>query len=329
MPLNVSSARVADGISFSGEDELAAYRRMLLIRRFEEKAGQLYALEAFHGPCPLSIGQEGSIVGVLMAAEAGDPIITAQRTHGHMLARGVDPRLIMAELLGREAGLSKGRGGSVNMYSPEHGFYGGHSMPGLCASLGTGLAFAARYNSTGAVCLCFFGEGAASRGRVLESYKIAADWRLPIVFVIDNSVAAPGSVIVLGELPSALASSGARVAIPGEQVDGIDVRRARAAASRAIARARRGEGPTILEMLTFSYRGHEGLPAQPGRAEKRRDETDPVAKSRARILADGFATDADIKAIEKDVRDAVNAAAVFAKGAGHPTLDGLQSGVYA
>ncbi len=235
----------------------------------------------------------------------------------------------MAELLGREAGVSKGRGGSVNMYAPEVGFYGGHSLPGLCAALGTGLAFASRYNNTGSVCLCFFGEGAASRGRVLESYKIAADWRLPIVFVIDNSVAAPGSVIVLGELPSALASSGARVAIPGEQVDGIDVRKARAAASRAISRARRGDGPTILEMLTFSYRGHEGLPAQPGRTERRRDETDPVAKSRTRILADGLAAEADIKLIEKEVRDTVNAAAAFAKSAARPEPATLADGVYA
>lgn len=329
MPLNVNAAHVADSIAFSGDEELIAYRRMLLIRRFEEKSGQLYALEAFHGPCPLSIGQEGSIVGVLMAAGPQDTIITAQRTHGHMLARGVDPKRVMAELLGREAGLSKGRGGSVNMFAPEVGFYGGHSLPGHCAALGTGLAFASRYTHTDSVCLCFFGEGMASRGRVLESYKIAADWQLPIVFVIDNSVAAPGSVIVLGELPSALASSGASVAIPGEQVDGIDVRKARAAALRAIARARRGEGPMILEMLTFSYRGHEGLPAQPGRADLRRDETDPVAKSRARILANGFASEADIKLIEREVRETVNAAAAFAKGAKCPEPSALEGGVYA
>lgn len=313
----------AETIAFSRDEELAAYRSMLLIRRFEEKAGQLYALQAIQGSCPLSIGQEASIVGLMMAARDTDPVITGTRTHGHLLARGVEPRRLMAELLGRATGLSHGKGGTARLYAPEHHFYGGHGTAGLNAPLGTGLAFANRYRGDDAVTLCFFGDGAAGRGCVLEAYKTAAAWKLPIVFVIDNNTAAPGAGIVLGVVPSAISEGGTPYAIPGEQVDGIDVRRARAAGRRAIARARGGDGPTVLEMLTFRYRGHGGIPARAGAVEKRFDEADPVSKSRARILQSALVSERELKALEKEVRDVVTAAALAARADPVPAADDL------
>lgn len=312
----------AEDIMFSPDEEIAAYLGMLLIRRFEEKVGQLYALQAIHGVCPLCIGQEASIVGMMRAARPTDPVITGYRTHGALLARGADPAHMMAELLGRRTGLSGGKGGTVRMIAPEHRFYGGHGSAGLAAPIGTGLAFAARSRGEDSVTLCFFGDGAAQRGRVAEAYRAAARWALPIVFVVDNNTAAPGASIVLGSVPSALSESGAPFAIPGEQVDGIDVRRTRAAGQRAIARARRGEGPTILEMLTYRYRGHGGMPERPD-AERRINDTDPLAKSRARILSGGLLSERALKAREKEVREKVMAAALAAKAEPVPTADDL------
>lgn len=310
-----------ENIMFSPDEEIAAYRSMLLIRRFEEKAGQLYALQAIHGVCPLCIGQEAAIVGMMLAARATDPVITGYRTHGALLARGVDPRRVMAELLGRTTGIAGGRGGTVRMFAPDDHFYGGHGSAGLGATLGAGLAFATRYRGGDSVTLCFYGDGAAQRGRVMEAYKTAARWALPIVFIVDNNTAAPGASIVLGSVPSALSESGTPFAIPGEQVDGIDVRRTRAAGRRAVERARRGDGPTILEMLTYRYRGHGGVAARAG--EKRIEDADPVSKARGRILSTGLLSERDLKALEKEVKDTVTAAAVAARSDAAPARDDL------
>jgi pyruvate dehydrogenase E1 component alpha subunit len=314
---------------FSPDEEVRAYRSMLLIRRFEEKAGQLYALQAIHGVCPLSIGQEASIVGMMMAARETDPVITGYRTHGPLLARGVDPKLLMAELLGRKDGLAGGKGGTVRMFAPAHHCYGGHGRAGLGAPLGAGLAFASRYRGDDAVTLCFFGDGAASRGRVAEAYRLAARWSLPIVFVIDNNTAAPGASVALGPIPSALASGGTAAAIPGEQVDGIDVRSAFAAGRRAIGRARSGGGPSILEMLTYRYRGHGGEPARAGAAERRIDEADPISKARSRILESSILTADGLKVLEKGIRDTVVAAAAAARAAPVPDASDLLRSVEA
>jgi len=301
----------AEDIALSPDEEIAAYRRMLLIRRFEEKAGQLYAMQVIQGPCPLAIGQEAAIVGLTMAARETDPMIAGYRTHGHLLARGVEPRRIMAELMGRASGVSGGRGGTVRMFAPERGFYGGHAIPGLTATLATGLAFAARYRDEDRVVLAFYGDGAAARGRVLEAYRIAAEWKLPIVFAIDNNTAAPGAGIVLGRLPSAIAESGRPFALPGIQVDAIDVRSAHAAGRRAIERARAGEGPMLLELLTFRYRGHGGMPARPGL--KRYEEADPVILARERLLRERILGERALKALEREVRDEVATAAQAAR----------------
>ncbi len=319
----------AEDIMFSPEEEISAYRTMLLIRRFEEKAGQLYALQSIHGVCPLSIGQEASIVGMMLAARPSDAVITGYRTHGALLARGVDPGVVMGELLGRTTGLSQGKGGTVRMFAPEHQFYGGHGNAGVGATLAGGLAFAARYRKTDAVTLCFFGDGAAQRGRVFEAYRLAAQFALPVVFIIDNNTAAPGASIVLGSVPSAISQGGTPFAIPGEQVDGIDVRRARFAGQRAIERARRGEGPTVLEMLTYRYRGHGGMPARAGLAERRIEDADPVSKARARILASQLMSERDLKALEKDVKERVAAAAASARAAPTPSASDLYTHVEA
>lgn len=302
-----------ESLSLSPDEDIAAYRMMLLIRRFEEKAGQLYALQAIHGPCPLCIGQEAAIVGMMMEARKTDPVITGYRTHGALLARGADLRLVMAELTGRATGLSGGKGGTVRMFAPEHHFFGGHGSAGLGAPIGAGLAFAARYRDDDAVTLCFFGDGAAARGRVLETYKAAARWALPIVFIVDNNTAAPGASVVLGSVPSAISESGKPFAIPGEQVDGIDVNSVRAAGRRAIDRARRGDGPTVLEMLTYRYRGHGGMPARPGNSVRRLEDADPVMKARARLLTSSLISEKALKALEKEVRDTVVAAAAAAR----------------
>jgi pyruvate dehydrogenase E1 component alpha subunit len=319
MPPPKSAPAIKGDTQFTPEEELASYRAMLLIRRFEEKTGQLYALGEIHGICPLSIGQEASIVGTFMASATADRVIAGSRCHGHMLALGIAPERIMGELMGRTSGISKGKGGTFHMFSRDQRFFGGHATPGQCVPLGAGLAFASRYRDDGAVCLCFFGDDAPNRGVVVETYKIAAEWKLPIVFIIDNNAGAPGSSMALGTIPSAMSQAGLPFAIHGEQIDGIDVRKVRAAARPAIERARRGEGPTILEMLTYRYRGHDVASSANARnAEKRRDEADPVAKSRARILADRIANETALKAVEKDVRDKVNAAAVHARSAPRP-----------
>lgn len=319
-----------ESLMFSAEEDATAYRRMLLIRRFEEKAGQLYALQAIHGPCPLCIGQEASIVGMLMEALPTDPVVTSYRTHGALLARGADPLLLMSELTGRTSGLAGGKGGTTRMFAPEHHFYGGHGNAGFGAPIGAGLAFASRYRRDNAVTLCFFGDGAAARGRVFETYKLAARWSLPIVFIVDNNTAAPGASIVLGSVPSAISESGRPFAIPGEQVDGIDVRSVRAAGRRAIERARRGDGPTVLEMLTYRYRGHGDIPAPIGAGSERRlEDADPVVKARARILASGQLKESELKALEKEIRETVAAASAAARAAPHPDRDDLLASVEA
>ncbi len=320
---SLARSAAADEVAFSPDEEIAAYRQMLLIRRFEEKAGQLYALQVIHGICPLSIGQEAAIVGMMMAARASDPVITGYRTHGALLARGTDPRRVMAELMGRQGGISGGKGGTVRMLAPEHHFYGGHGAAGAAAPLGVGLAFASKYRGEDDVTLAFFGDGAARRGRVLEAYRMAAKWSLPIVFVVDNNTASPGEGIVFGTLPSALAESGRPFAMPGEQIDGIDVRQVRAAGARAIARARAGEGPTLLEMLTFRYRGHGGVAAEPGSAERRIADADPIAKARARLLSSAVLSEAQLRVLEKEVRDQVAGAAQAARAEPEPGADAL------
>ena len=302
---------------FTKEQDLEAYREMLLIRRFEEKAGQMYGMGLIGGFCHLYIGQEAVVTGITMASEKGkDAQITGYRDHGHMLVMGLDPKGVMAELTGRSGGLSRGKGGSMHMFSNEHRFYGGNGIVGAQASLGTGLAFAAKYKGDGSVSLAYFGDGAANQGQVYESFNMAKLWKLPVVFIIENNKYAMGTSIERASATTDFSQRGASFDIPGEQVDGMDVRLVHDAAKRAIEHARSGKGPFILEMLTYRYRGHSMSDPAKYRTKEEvtqyRQERDPIEQVKARLIEGGFQTEEDLKKIENDIRAVVTAAADFA-----------------
>ncbi|OAM75700.1 pyruvate dehydrogenase (acetyl-transferring) E1 component subunit alpha [Devosia elaeis] len=302
---------------FTNEQELEAFREMLLIRRFEEKAGQMYGMGLIGGFCHLYIGQEAVVTGITMASEKGkDAQITGYRDHGHMLVMGLDPKGVMAELTGRQGGLSKGKGGSMHMFSNEHRFYGGNGIVGAQASLGTGLAFASKYTGDGSVSITYFGDGAANQGQVYESFNMAKLWNLPVVYIIENNKYAMGTSIERAAATTDFSMRGASFNIPGEQVDGMDVRMVFDAAKRAIEHARSGKGPYILEMLTYRYRGHSMSDPAKYRTKdevtKYRQERDPIEQVRARLLEAGTVTEEDLKKIETDIRAIVTEAADFA-----------------
>lgn len=307
---------------FSKEDDLLAYREMLLIRRFEEKAGQMYGMGLIGGFCHLYIGQEAVVTGVHMASKEGDASITSYRDHGHMLVVGIDPKGVMAELTGSIDGLSKGKGGSMHMFSTEKNFYGGNGIVGAQVSLGTGIAFAAKYRGDDNVSLVYFGDGAANQGQVYESFNMAALWKLPVVYIIENNQYAMGTSLERGSANTDLSQRGVGFGIPGEQVDGMDVRFVREAAARAIEHARSGKGPYILEMKTYRYRGHSMSDPAKYRSREEvttmRAERDPIEQVKARILESSFATEDELKAVEKEVRALVTEAAEFATDATEP-----------
>jgi len=304
-------------VEFSKEQELSAYRDMLLIRRFEEKAGQLYGMGFIGGFCHLYIGQEAVVTGMQMALIEGDQNITGYRDHGHMLACGMSPRGVMAELTGRRGGLSRGKGGSMHMFSKEKHFYGGHGIVGAQVSLGTGLAFANRYRNNKNVALAYFGDGAANQGQVYESFNMASLWRLPVIYVIENNRYAMGTSVSRSSAETDFSHRGLSFRIPGMQVDGMDVRAVKAAADVATEHCRSGEGPIILEMQTYRYRGHSmSDPAKyrsKDEVQKMRSEHDPIEQVKARLSAKKWADEDDLKAIDKEVRDIVADAADFAQ----------------
>ena len=308
-----SSVKAPPPAEFSKEEEHHAYREMLLIRRFEEKAGQLYGMGFIGGFCHLYIGQEAVVVGMQMAAKEGDQIITGYRDHGHMLATDMDPKGVMAELTGRRGGYSKGKGGSMHMFSKEKNFYGGHGIVGAQVSLGTGLAFANRYRENGAVSMTYFGDGAANQGQVYESFNMAALWKLPVVYVIENNRYAMGTSVSRASAQTDFSQRGASFLIPGLQVNGMDVRAVKAAGEYALEHARSGKGPIIMEMQTYRYRGHSmSDPAKyrsKDEVQKMRSEQDPIEQIKARMIELGHADEAELKAIDKEVRDVVSAAA--------------------
>ncbi len=316
---------------FSREQELRALRDMLLIRRFEEKAGQLYGMGAIGGFCHLYIGQEAIVVGMQMVLKEGDQLITGYRDHGHMLACGMDANGVMAELTGRRGGYSKGKGGSMHMFSLEKHFYGGHGIVGAQVSLGTGLAFANRYRGNDNVCLAYFGDGAANQGQVYESFNMAALWKLPVVYVIENNRYAMGTSVTRSSAQTDFSKRGLSFNIPGEQVDGMDVRAVHEAGSRAVAHCRAGKGPYILEMQTYRYRGHSmSDPAKYRTREevdKVRNDQDPIEQVRQRLLAMKMTED-DLKAIDAEVRAIVNASAEFAQHDPEPDASELYTDVY-
>jgi pyruvate dehydrogenase E1 component alpha subunit len=302
--------------AFDKEQELKAYRDMLLIRRFEEKAGQMYGMGLIGGFCHLYIGQEAVVVGMQMTLKPGDKVITGYRDHGHMLAAGMDPKGVMAELTGRAHGYSKGKGGSMHMFSVANGFYGGHGIVGAQVPLGTGLAFANRYRGSDNVSLTYFGDGAANQGQVYESFNMAELWKLPVIYVIENNRYAMGTSVSRSSAQTDFSKRGTSFNIPGEPVDGMDVRAVKAAGEKAVAWCRAGNGPIILEMATYRYRGHSMSDPAKYRSreevERIRTERDPIEQVRARLLKSKRASEDELKKVDASVRDVVNEASEFA-----------------
>ena len=317
----------------SAEVLTAYYKDMLLIRRFEEKAGQLYGMGLIGGFCHLYIGQEAVVVGLEAAAKEGDKRITSYRDHGHMLACGMDPNGVMAELTGREGGYSKGKGGSMHMFSKEKHFYGGHGIVAAQVPLGAGLAFADKYKGNDNVTFTYFGDGAANQGQVYEAYNMAELWNLPCVFVIENNQYAMGTSTKRSTHSPSYWERGAAYGIKGEEVDGMDVLAVKAAGEKAVEVCRAGKGPYILEIKTYRYRGHSmSDPAKYRTREevqKMRDERDPIEAVRSMLLTGKHATEDDLKAIDKEIKEIVNASAEFAKESPEPALDELWTDIYA
>jgi pyruvate dehydrogenase E1 component alpha subunit len=315
----------------SDQELLTFYEQMVLIRRFEEKAGQLYGLGLIGGFCHLYIGQEAVAVGIQSALEAGkDSVITGYRDHGHMLAYGIDPKVIMAELTGRQAGISHGKGGSMHMFSVEHKFFGGHGIVGAQVSLGAGLAFAHKYNEDGGVCVAYFGDGAANQGQVYESFNMASLWKLPIIFVIENNGYAMGTAVKRGSAETEFYRRGTAFRIPGMDVNGMDVLEVRQAAEIALDFVRKGNGPVLMELNTYRYRGHSMSDPAKYRTREEvqdvREHRDPITRAAAELEKLGVKED-ELKAIDKEIKDIIVGAAKFAEDSPEPDPSELYTDV--
>lgn len=317
------------GIDRSGpltrSERLAAYRTMLQIRRFEEKAGQLYAFGDIGGYCHLSVGQEAVAVALALAAATGDQIVTGHRCHGHLLARGGDPRAIMAELAGRAGGVSRGKGGSMHLYAPGSGFFGGQGIVGAAAPIAAGLAFANRYRGDGRVAWCCIGDRALDQGQVSEALDMAARWRLPLVVVIENNAS---DATVADN--SRLWRRGESYGIAGESVDGVALDAVREAALRAAEHARSGQGPRIVETRTADFRGHAQTPdlaLTPAELQARREREDPVERTRAELVAAGVATRAELRDMDDEIRDVIGDVADAALSGPEPDAAALSTDV--
>lgn len=314
------------------EDELKNYyHSMLLIRRFEEKAGQIYGMGLIGGFCHLYIGQEAVVVGMQSAITPDDAVITSYRDHGHMLATGMDPKGVMAELTGREGGYSKGKGGSMHMFSKEKNFYGGHGIVGACVPLGTGLAFSQKYQDTKNVTLCYMGDGTVNQGQVYESFNMAELWSLPVVYVIENNEYAMGTSVKRASAQTELFRRGESFNVPGEQVDGMDVFAVAAAGRKAVEWARSGKGPYILEMKTYRYRGHSmSDPAKYRSKEevnKKRAESDPIERVREKLLNEKIYSEDELKEIDRSVKEVIAQAVEFAQESPEPHPDELMTDI--
>ena len=309
------------------------YHDMLLIRRFEERAGQLYGMGLIGGFCHLYIGQEAVVVGLMGAAKQGDQQITAYRDHGHMLAQDVDPKAVMAELTGRSTGLSRGKGGSMHMFSAEKKFYGGHGIVGAQVPIGTGLAFANKYRGNSAVCLTYFGDGAANQGQVYESFNMAELWKLPVVYVIENNQYAMGTSVARSSAVADFSKRGASFGIPGVTVDGMDVEAVQQAGLEAFDYCRAGKGPIILEMKTYRYRGHSMSDPAKYRTKEEltevREKRDPIENFGKKLIERGLVNEQDLKQMDAEVKRVVVEAAEFATESPEPALTELYTDVYA
>ena len=328
----MTASKVSKKNNVNAQELLSFYKGMLLIRRFEEKAGQLYGMGLIGGFCHLYIGQEAVVVGLEASAEEGDKRITSYRDHGHMLACGMDPNGVMAELTGRAGGYSKGKGGSMHMFSKEKNFYGGHGIVGAQVPLGAGLAFADKYLENDRVTFTYFGDGAANQGQVYETFNMASLWKLPVIFVIENNQYAMGTSQLRSTSTPDIYTRGAGFDIPGEPVDGMDVLSVKAAGDKAVKHCRAGKGPYILEIKTYRYRGHSmSDPAKYRTREevqKMREERDAIENVRQTLLTGKHASEDDLKSIDKEIKKIVNESAEFAKASPEPELDELYTDIY-
>ncbi len=301
---------------------LAMYREMMLIRRFEEKAGQLYGMGLIGGFCHLYIGQEAVVTGMQSCITPNDAVITSYRDHAHMLACGMDPKGIMAELTGRIGGFSKGKGGSMHMFSTEKHFYGGHGIVGAQVPLGTGIAFAHKYRNNGALSLVYFGDGSVNQGQVYEAFNMASLWKLPVIYIIENNEYAMGTSTKRSHATTELFRRGDSFGIPGVQVNGMDVAAVREAGLKAVAHVRAGNGPILLEMKTYRYRGHSMSDPAKYRSKEEvedyKENKDPIETFKKRLIAEGIATEASLADLEKEIKVIVNEAAQFAQDSPEP-----------
>jgi len=329
----MAAKKVTKKSADENHDLLKFYRDMLLIRRFEEKAGQLYGMGLIGGFCHLYIGQEAVVVGLEAAARDGDKRITSYRDHGHMLACGMDPNGVMAELTGRSGGYSKGKGGSMHMFSKEKNFYGGHGIVGAQVPLGAGLAFADRYRENNCVTFTYFGDGAANQGQVYETFNMAALWKLPVIFIIENNQYAMGTAQERSTSSPEIYTRGEAFGIKGEAVDGMDVIAVKTAGDKAADYCRAGKGPYILEIKTYRYRGHSmSDPAKYRTREevqKMRAQRDPIEAIRTLLVSEKHATDEEIKTIDKEIKEIINACAEYAKDSPEVSAEELWTDVYA
>jgi pyruvate dehydrogenase E1 component alpha subunit len=329
----VVAKKAPEKSNVSKDELLKYYREMLLIRRFEEKAGQLYGMGLIGGFCHLYIGQEAVVVGLEACTKPGDKRITSYRDHGHMLACGMSANGVMAELTGREGGYSKGKGGSMHMFSKEKHFYGGHGIVGAQVPLGAGLAMSDWYKGNDNVTFTYFGDGAANQGQVYETYNMAELWKLPVIFVIENNGYAMGTSMKRSTKSTTFYGRGAAYGIEGEQVDGMDVLAVKAAGEKAVAHCRAGKGPYILEMMTYRYRGHSMSDPAKYRTreevEKIKQEKDCIEHVRDLLTQGGLSSEEELKAIDKEIKEIVNASAEFAKESPEPALAELWTDIYA
>jgi len=315
----------------SKEELLKYYKDMLLIRRFEEKAGQMYGMGEIGGFCHLYIGQEAVVVGIHAAMKKGDASITSYRDHGHLLAAGADPKVVLAELTGRASGISKGKGGSMHMFDTANHFYGGHGIVGACVPIGTGLGFANQYRGNDNVSVTYFGDGAANQGQIYESFNMAALWQLPVVYVVENNQYAMGTSVKRASAQTELYRRGESLGVPGTVMDGMNVLEVKAVAEEAIAKCRAGKGPILIEAKTYRYRGHSMSDPAKYRSrdevQKMRAEHDPIDQVKKRLLDAGHIDEDGLKKIDAEVKDAVAAAAKFAEESPEPALSELYTDV--
>ena len=316
----------------SKSDAIEAYKKMLLIRRFEEKAGQSYGLGQIGGFCHLYIGQEAVVVGLQMCIRDGDQVITTYRDHGHMLACGMNPDGVMAELYGRVDGYSKGKGGSMHMFSKEANFFGGHGIVGASVPLGTGLAFSNKYKKNKAVTLTYFGDGAANQGQVYESFNMAKLWELPCIYVIENNRYAMGTSVQRSSAQKDLSQRGISFGIEGEQVNGMDIESVIDAGKRAVTKVRNNGGPYILEMLTYRYRGHSmSDPAQyrtRDEVKEVRDHSDPIESLKNSIIENSYLSEEKLQLLNAEIKQVVDQSAQFAADSPLPDSSELFVDVY-